>query len=91
MKAPTVHLNGTSPQALLDAATEAREAVEAAVQKLRAVYPNARDYYPQGPGALALAEEQFIALERKLLDVSEDLLALAFEIDQQTPLARAKR
>ena len=90
MRAPTIHLNGTSPQALFDAAVAAREAVEAAVVKLRAVYPNGRDYYPQGPHAIGQAEDEFIALERKLLDVSEDLSVLAFEIDQATP-PRKKR
>jgi hypothetical protein len=83
VKAPTVHLNGTSGQALLDAATDARTAVEAAVVKLRAVYPNARDYYPQGPAAIGQAQDEFIELERKLLDVSEDLLVLAQQIAEQ--------
>ena len=64
MKPPTIHLNGTSRQSLLDAATEARSAVDEAEIKLREVWPNGRDYYPQGQDAIRHA----IELEEAIAD-----------------------
>lgn len=85
MRAPTVHLNGTGGQALLDAATEAREAVENAIAKMVVAAPNARDYYPQGDHAYAIARGDYERLVANLTVVVDELMELAFEISQQIP------
>lgn len=58
MMVPTIHLNGTGRKSLLDDANAALDAVRRAVEQVSMVYPNGRDYYPQGDRAIdrALAE-----------------------------------
>ena len=48
---PTVHMNGTSDDALLGQAIKAYYALEDAEQALYDMTPNDRDYYQQGDGA----------------------------------------
>ena len=43
---PTVHSNGTSPEALREQLDMAVHAVRAAIREVGAAAPNARDYYP---------------------------------------------
>lgn len=47
MTIPTVHLNGTSKDALLEALEKASEALETAYHAIKRTAPNGRDYYPQ--------------------------------------------
>jgi hypothetical protein len=70
---PTVHLNGTSKQALLDQLGDAIDAVHEAGRKLAAACPNGRDYYTQGSGATLLAVAQHEARMAKLKDVATEL------------------
>ena len=68
---PTVHLNGTSRQALVDGYNEACTALQGALGALQDAEPNARDYYPQGDGVFAAARAQHaerIAVVRKVFD-----------------------
>lgn len=55
MRIPTIHLNGTSRESLLDALGTAGSALYAALKALDECAPNGRDYYPQGPTALTEA------------------------------------
>jgi hypothetical protein len=55
---PTVHINGTSRDALVEQNESARNAVRVAINALEAAQPNARDYYPQGDGAFRAAMAQ---------------------------------
>ena len=55
---PTIHINGTSAKSLTEDYAQARRAVQEAVNALRAVDFNARDYYVQGPGAWTAAVQQ---------------------------------
>jgi hypothetical protein len=48
---PTIHLNGTGAQNLKHEYRAARRAIGAAVDALAAATCNARDFYPQEPGA----------------------------------------
>jgi hypothetical protein len=45
---PTVHLNGTSQDELLDQIQTAHAALDDAIIALTKAAPNGRDYYPQG-------------------------------------------
>ena len=83
MKAPTIHLNGTSKTALLDAAKDARDGVREARNRLQPVYPNGRDYYPQGETAHRIAVDEWLDLDKKLRDVDEALTRLVVEIADQ--------
>jgi hypothetical protein len=55
MLTPTIHLNGTSREALLRGFADAADAVRDALAAVQATYPNGRDFYPQGPGAITQA------------------------------------
>jgi hypothetical protein len=48
---PTIHLNGTGAQNLEEEYRAVRRAVSAAGDALQAATCNARDFYPQDPGA----------------------------------------
>ena len=77
---PTIHLNGTSKDALLDGYIDAREAIRAAIDKLCETAPNGRDYYPQGDGAFEKARDEHIARLKRLHDVATELGEIAERI-----------
>ena len=74
---PTIHLNGTSAEMLLDGYRQAMDAVETAREALGKIEFNARDYYVQGPSAWTEAQasrhEMFVALSK----IHEELMAHA--------------
>ena len=74
---PTVHLNGTSRQDLLDGYCEAIHALHQAGVKLAAAYPNGRDYYVQGGDAINKAMDQHEARMTKLREVINELEHIA--------------
>jgi len=82
MMIPSIHRNGTARADLIAGVCNAKNAVGAACLALREAMPNGRDYYPQGPGALARADEEFFGRLMRLKTVFEELEALAIAIDQ---------
>jgi hypothetical protein len=70
---PTVHMNGTSRNALQEQLTEASLAIDNALTKLMLAIPHGRDYYVQGDSALKLAMDQHRARVQKLIDVREEI------------------
>ena len=77
MQLPTLHLNGTSGESLINALCEASSKLDDAYNALKQTAPNGRDYYPQGPEALTKATEEHRSRLRRL-DAIKD------EIDQLT-------
>lgn len=77
MRKPTVHLNGTSKQALLDGYCDAIEALHEAGRKLAAAAPNGRDYYVQVGFAINEAQREHAARMQKLRDVIAELEEIA--------------
>lgn len=76
MKMPTIHLNGTSANALLDAHTTASEVLLHAIRELEMCAPNARDY-PEGTGALYTAQKEHEARVKALQQVRVELNEIA--------------
>lgn len=76
LRTPTIHLNGTSRTALLEAYADASNAIADAQVKLGLTCPNGRDYYLQGPGALAEAQQQHASRWSRLNAVRKELEAL---------------
>ena len=74
---PTVHMNGTSKEALIEGFLDARGAVMGAIRALRNAHPNGRDYYLQGPDAIRTAEREHSARIDALDAVANDLMLLA--------------
>ena len=55
MMKPSIHLNGSAPETLLEGYTEALRAVRDAIEKLAATAPHGRDYYTQVAGGASAA------------------------------------
>lgn len=70
---PTIHDNGTKKADLLFALTTADEMLDKAAAALAATGPNARDYYPQGPGAFDKAAAEHETRMRQIGKVRADL------------------
>jgi len=70
---PTIHLNGTAREALEAQLEDANQALAAALEALQAAAPNGRDYYPQGPEAIALAAEQHAGRVRAVSAVRDEI------------------
>lgn len=79
-KKPTIHLNGTSREALRAGYEHAIASVQRARGVLCECIPNARDYYPQGDGAFEEAMDQHrmrdAALEVIIIELYEILTAV---------------
>lgn len=83
---PTVHLNGTSKDALVTQLCDAIDAIHAAGTALAKACPNGRDYYVQAedvqtPGsAISRAMTQHEARMNKLREVATELETIAHAI-----------
>jgi hypothetical protein len=77
LKIPTIHLNGTSKDALFQQVCNAIDAVHAAGDALAQATPNGRDYYPQGQEAIYAAMRQHEARMTKLREVARELETIA--------------
>ena len=88
MRIPTVHMNGTGAEALVEQVIEAAHAVDHAIDKLRDAWPNGRDYYVQGDSALREAQAEWQARTDKLIGVKKELEQIMLGIDKQdsTPI-----
>jgi hypothetical protein len=80
---PTVHLNGTSKDELLDQIVKAAHAIREAQRWLGAAGPNGRDYYVQGEGAHAAACAERNAWQADLRRIYDGLLAVHDGIEEQ--------
>lgn len=84
MRTPTIHMNGTSRDALFDETANALGALRDALRAMGDAGPNARDYYPQGEGAFTEARNEHEARIRKVREVMAELEAIA-EAIQDAP------
>lgn len=78
---PTIHLNGTSKERLIEALCAASAALDDAYKAMKQTAPNGRDYYPQGPDAIHTAEAQHMARLKKVDEVKDEIDALTLAID----------
>lgn len=81
MTLPTIHLNGTSKERLVDALCDASNALNEAYEALKQTAPNGRDYYPQGNDALAAATSEHMDRLRRLDAIKDEVDQLAMAID----------
>lgn len=80
--APTVHLNGTSREQLLEPVREALEAARKLEAALQAAAPNGRDYYTQNAAALSTAVRQHEAYRGAAMMIRKDMAALACYLEE---------
>jgi hypothetical protein len=85
MQFPDIHMNGTPDERLMEGYMLALERCQEALQALRQVEVNGRDYYrlPGDAGSVAMAEHR--ARLAALEGIVSDLSAIAEHIDEHTP------
>lgn len=73
---PIIHPNGTSRKELLDLRENAYAALEHALDALKRMTPNGRDYYPAGPcllnGALLQHQRRLQAVHGIMEELEEE-------------------
>ena len=89
MMVPTIHLNGSPGERLLDEVREAGNAIDRAIHALADAAPNARDYYPQGADAYQAADAEHRSRLHRLVSVRDELAALS-EVIADAMAARAR-
>lgn len=77
---PTIHLNGTSREALYESACDALGALRTAIKAVEATAPNGRDYYPQGDRAILRANYEHAERVRRLREIVTELETIAEHI-----------
>ena len=80
---PIVNMNGTSQEVLLEQVMAAKEAVAIAMKALAEAIPHGRDYQTAPDGAYTVARGQHKVRYGKLVDVYEELEAIAVDIYEQ--------
>jgi predicted ATPase len=80
---PTVHMNGTGKQTLIEEYVNAMNAVQTAIDALAQITVHSRDYYPQGNDAINEAKYQWNKQYDELMTVRNELEAIAIAIDEQ--------
>lgn len=85
---PTVHLNGTPRERLLEQATAAMQALREAVTALQGMSPNGRDYYPQGSAVFEEAMREQREREMVLVTMHDEISAWCERVaDAGTPIS----
>jgi len=79
---PTIHMNGSSRDALMDGYLNARAMLLAAMGALEESHPNGRDYYPQGPDAVQDAMRQHRDRVMRLQAIIVEVEALALILSE---------
>jgi len=82
---PTVHLNGTSRDSLLDDYMAAMDAIRLAMKALQSAAPNARDYYVQAGDTFCMAQNQHFVRLARLRETLDELNTLAEHVAGVTP------
>jgi hypothetical protein len=72
-------LNGTSKDDLLAGYRKAIEALDA----MKEIAPNGRDYYPKGPDAILEAKEDHSYRLKKILEVKRQIESIAVKVSDQ--------
>lgn len=87
---PTVHLNGTSGEALFEQYTEALEALYALERAMEKTAPHGRDYYTQ-LGGPAQAIEEYRARMDALAGIRRELKTLQMSVREQMSMRERGR
>ena len=80
LRAPSVHLNGTSRSALVAQYEAAAQGLRAALEGLVEASPNGRDYYVQGDGAFEEARREHYSRVDRVRAVLDEIEALHAEV-----------
>jgi hypothetical protein len=90
MRIPTVHLNGTSSDALTTQVREAQQALRIALEALQEAAPHGRDYYVQEGAATKEAIQEHTSRLSRVKSVLDEMSEIREGIETQK-LARKAR
>lgn len=82
LKVPSVHLNGTSKQELLNQYRNAYHDIATAIRTLQQACPHGRDYYLQPAGSYEQARIEHVKRLARLESVQDELEAIAIELQK---------
>jgi hypothetical protein len=80
---PTIHLNGTHKDTLIEDYSKVGYALLIAETALIENGPNGRDYYPQGPVAFGQAALEHQKRVARLKDIRAEIEQIIYHIDRQ--------
>jgi|TARA_R110000824_G_scaffold199750_1_gene383736 hypothetical protein len=80
---PIVHLNGTSGESLVEQRLDIVEALVEVEKAIGQAWPHGRDFYPQGPDALAAAQQVWKERVRVVADLRDEINEEALRIFSQ--------
>jgi hypothetical protein len=80
---PTVHLNGTTGQHLLDQQLDVIHALENVLTVMSQACPNARDFYPQGEGVALEARGAYNERRKVITNMIAEYETIAINIHEQ--------
>lgn len=80
---PTIHLNGTSGEVLLEQAINVCQAIRKTLDIIYKAAPNGRDYYLQDKNAFNLASEEYQSRVNCLMSILKEYEDLAEKIADQ--------
>lgn len=81
LQAPLIHLNGSAREQLSNSLKNAMHGLLEAEDFVKATAPHARDYYPLGPDAFKVANDQHLDRLRRLEAVREELAELYCKVE----------
>lgn len=87
MKLPTIHLNGTSREELVQQRVDVVEALDAVETVIGKAWPHGRDYYPQGPDALVSAQQVWKDRWNAIAEIREEVKAEGIHLARVYPLS----
>lgn len=76
MRLPTIHINGTHRNNLLEGLSKVSSTLGDALYAMRRASPNARDYYPQGQEAFAEAASGHASRIERISSVAAEIEAM---------------
>lgn len=94
MRKPSIHLNGTGAERLLEQHEASLEALHRAITAVCDAGPNSRDYYVQGPDAPTEAQREHEARVARLKSVRDEIGQIVESLHDQVAdrdLARRSR
>ena len=80
---PTVHLNGTSRDSLVQQRLDIVQALFEVEKVIGQAWPHGRDYYPQGPDALSAAQQVWKERVTIVADLRDEINEEALRIFSQ--------
>jgi hypothetical protein len=79
---PTIHLNGTGKETLLEELATALDGIATALHTVSQMTVHGRDYYPQGPQAYQVARIEQERRLRMLMEIQNELSEMYTKIEE---------